>query len=65
MMNWLVFSITSYVIENDNAGRNFIISVNSSVCLSHNNCMFVTDVLNKAVLPKPACNWDADFVIPG
>lgn len=61
---FLIF-LFSYIIEDDQAGRNYIVSLNSSVCLSHNQCLMETVVVDRAVMPKPACNWDADFIIPG
>ena len=66
-MTYLMISFvySSYVIENLESERKFMVSLNLSICFeSHSPCVVSIPVLKNTQLPKSICDWKSDFIDP-
>ncbi|XP_060567959.1 uncharacterized protein LOC132726631 [Ruditapes philippinarum] len=59
-----VFKI-QYYIEDLKSVKKYVLSVKMSVCFDSSTCVLETTVLNEAVLPQKACEFNGDYQIPG
>lgn len=56
----------SFVVEDLVGEEQYVISMNISLCLEANGPCEVSLVLfDNDRLPKPKCDWNTDFIIPG
>ena len=55
----------SYIIDELHSSNEFLLSVNLSVCLETTECMINRTVAENVRLPKPTCNWNTGYKIPG
>ncbi|XP_060596418.1 uncharacterized protein LOC132750445 [Ruditapes philippinarum] len=56
----------SYTIFDDNTLSVFKLSAEVSICLDSNSpCSPVIALMDKIQFPKPLCNWDMPFKVPG
>ncbi|KAL5015119.1 hypothetical protein ScPMuIL_009389 [Solemya velum] len=60
---WFLFS--SYNIMNLEGERKFLVNVKMSVCFEEEDCIHTTTVAYNMELPKPSCDWESEFNIPG
>ena len=66
-MTYLMFTVIyfSYVIENLESERKFMVSLNLSICFeSHGPCVVNIPILKNTQLPKSICDWKSDFIDP-
>jgi hypothetical protein len=65
ILHFLISCIFSFKIEDLQIDRNFLVSVNLSVCLeSSGDCVVSVPIFQNALLPKLLCKWDIDFITP-
>jgi len=65
MQNQTFFFLFSYIIDELHSSNEFLLSVNLSVCLETTECMINRTVAENVRLPKPTCNWNTGYKIPG
>ena len=62
----LIYFLYSYKIENLNGARSFVVDLNISVCLEHDQpCVDNVAVLQKVLMPKVLCDWTNGYSLPG
>lgn len=58
--------VYSFVIEDFQTARTFMVNLNLSICFESNlPCMINIPILRHTQLPKQICNWKSDFIDPG
>lgn len=60
-----IICLFSYIIDELHSSNEFLLSVNLSVCLETTECMLNRTVAENVRLPKPTCNWNTGYKIPG
>lgn len=65
MHNKTIICLFSYIIDELHSSNEFLLSVNLSVCLETTECMLNRTVAENVRLPKPTCNWNTGYKIPG
>lgn len=60
-----IWPIFSYRIDDMQSAKKFVLNVKLSACFDKSECIFEEKIMNNVYVPKPLCNWDADYVIPG
>lgn len=60
------FTYCSFIAEDLLGDEQYVISMNISVCLeSAGPCEVALVIFDNDRLPKPTCDWNTDFIIPG
>jgi len=54
-----------YLIVDLSASKEFVVTVKMKACFDSKNCVLDETIIENLVLPKPLCNFDGKFKIPG
>ena len=66
LLNNFFFTYCSFIAEDLLGDEQYVISMNISVCLeSAGPCEVALVIFDNDRLPKPTCDWNTDFIIPG
>ena len=47
------------------SSKQYLLNMDVGVCFEKDDCEFALDIFVNTYLPKPFCNWNNDFKIPG
>lgn len=59
-----MFLLFRYKID-DVDRSNLELTAKIKICLEDNTCLYESTLFDKHILPKPGCNWNLNFTIPG